>query len=114
VGSHSICQRSYSHLQHHSILNFHQHQQSRRGPGICKYIQYVDGSGVSGTFGTDVFVIESSLINITTTYLWVTDMVDLSYPNGVQGLVGMGNTQIPNFLDVAYQKGEIQTPVFAL
>jgi len=41
-------------------------------------------------------------------------MVDLSYPTGVQGLVGMGNTQIPNFLDVAYQKGEIQTPVFAL
>ena len=35
-------------------------------------VRYVDGSGVSGTFGTDVFHIGGSAVNITSDYLWVT------------------------------------------
>lgn len=42
-------------------------------------VKYVDGSGVSGTYGTDVFSIQNSLINIVTTYLWVTSDT-LNYP----------------------------------
>lgn len=42
-------------------------------------VKYVDGSGVSGTYGTDVFTIQNSLINIVTTYLWVTSDT-LNYP----------------------------------
>lgn len=38
----------------------------------------------------------------------------MTYPNTVQGLVGMGYTTTPNFLDIAYQNGEISTSAFAL
>lgn len=38
----------------------------------------------------------------------------MNYPQGIQGLVGMGYTNTPNFLDVAYQKGQIATSAFAL
>lgn len=32
----------------------------------------------------------------------------------VEGLVGLGYTNQPNFLDIAYQTGQIKTNVFAL
>jgi len=32
----------------------------------------------------------------------------------VSGIVGMGFTSTPNFLDLAYQAKEISSPVFAL
>jgi hypothetical protein len=38
----------------------------------------------------------------------------MNYPQGIQGLVGMGYTKTPNFLDVAYQQGQIATSAFAL
>ena len=38
----------------------------------------------------------------------------MNYPQGIQGLVGMGYSQTPNFLDVAYQQGQIATSAFAL
>jgi len=38
----------------------------------------------------------------------------MTFPPQVQGLVGMGYTNIPNFLDVAYAQGLINSPVFAL
>ena len=38
----------------------------------------------------------------------------MSYPDAIQGLVGMGFTSSPNFLDTAFQDGEIDSPVFAL
>jgi len=39
----------------------------------------------------------------------------MTYPTDtVQGLVGMGFTDIPNFLDVAYQNNQIATAAFAL
>ncbi len=68
---------------------------------------------MNGTYGTDVFQIQGSSINITTTYLWVTQE-KMNFPDQIQGLVGMGYTNVPNFLDVAYQNGQIQSPVFAL
>jgi hypothetical protein len=38
----------------------------------------------------------------------------MNYPAPIMGLVGMGFTSTPNFLDVAYQNNEISSPVFAL
>lgn len=35
-------------------------------------IQYADGSGVSGTYGTDILAISGTPISINATYLWVT------------------------------------------
>ena len=77
-------------------------------------VSYVDGSGVSGTFGTDMLQIQGSAVNITAGYLWVTEEIDMVYPDPIQGLVGMGFTSIKNFLDVAYEKGDIKSNVFAL
>lgn len=77
-------------------------------------IQYADGSGVAGTFGTDVLSVTGTPISITAQYLWVTQESGMNFPNQVQGLVGMGYTSTPNFLDVAYQNNQIQSPVFTL
>lgn len=77
-------------------------------------VQYADGSGVSGTYGTDILSITGTTINITAQYLWVTQETSMNFPNQVQGLVGMGYTSTPNFLDIAYQNNQIQSPVFTL
>jgi hypothetical protein len=77
-------------------------------------VQYADGSGVAGTYGTDVLAIAGTPINITTQFLWVTQDSGMNFPPQIAGLVGMGYTNIPNFLDVAYQQGQIATPAFAL
>ena len=42
-------------------------------------MQYLDGSGVNGTFGTDKLSVAGSLINITAQYLWVTSQ-KITYP----------------------------------
>lgn len=77
-------------------------------------VQYADGSGVAGTYGTDVLSVTGTGINITAQYLWVTQESGMNFPSQVQGLVGMGYTSTPNFLDVAYQNNQIQSPAFAL
>lgn len=77
-------------------------------------VQYADGSGVAGTYGTDVLSVTGTGIDITAQYLWVTQESGMNFPNQVQGLVGMGYTSTPNFLDVAYQNNQIQSPVFTL
>jgi hypothetical protein len=69
---------------------------------------------VSGTYGTDILAITGTPINITATYLWVTQEVDMNFPSQIQGLVGMGYTTTPNFLDIAYSQNEIKSPVFTL
>lgn len=38
----------------------------------------------------------------------------MGFSGGVIGIVGMGFTTTPNFLDAAYQAGQIQTNVFSL
>jgi hypothetical protein len=69
---------------------------------------------VSGTYGTDRLVVAGTPINITAQFLWVNRDSISNFPPQIAGLVGMGYTTIPNFLDVAYQNGEIESPVFAL
>jgi hypothetical protein len=69
-------------------------------------MQYADGTGVSGTYGTDILGVSGTPINITAEFLWV-NKDNLNFPPQIAGLVGMGFTTTPNFLDVAYQKKEI-------
>lgn len=38
----------------------------------------------------------------------------MGFSGGVIGIVGMGFTTTPNFLDTAYQAGQIQTNTFSL
>ena len=38
----------------------------------------------------------------------------MTYPDSIQGLVGMGFTKVPNFLDTAFKNGQIESSVFAL
>lgn len=66
-------------------------------------VSYADGSGVAGTFGTDILSITGTPILITAQFLWVKQDSGMGFPSQVAGLVGMGYTSIPNFLDVAYQ-----------
>lgn len=77
-------------------------------------VQYADGSGVAGTYGTDVLSVTGTGIDITAQYLWVTQESGMNFPSQVQGLVGMGYTSTPNFLDVAYQNNQIHSPAFTL
>jgi len=36
-------------------------------------------------------------------FLWVNQQVNNELPFSIAGLVGMGSTPTPNFLDIAYQ-----------
>jgi hypothetical protein len=38
----------------------------------------------------------------------------MDFPSGISGLVGMGYTTTPNFLDNAYSLNLIESPAFAL
>ena len=49
--------------------------------------------------------------------LFANEIKGLSFPEGVLGLVGMGFTNpetLPNFLDIAFQQGIIESNTFAL
>jgi hypothetical protein len=53
--------------------------------------------------GSDVLQISNTNINVNQPILWVTQEIDFqSFPPFVAGLVGMGFTSSPNFLDLAY------------
>ena len=96
--------RNHAILQYFEIDHIHQLGQSGQCRGMPIVIQYADGSGVSGTFGTDRLSISGTPINITAQFLWATKDTVI-FPAGVVGLVGMGYTTTPNFLDIAYQNG---------
>jgi hypothetical protein len=53
-------------------------------------------------------------INVNQSILWVDRESQMNYPSDIQGLVGMGFTTTPNFLDLAYSDNLISSPVFAL
>lgn len=77
-------------------------------------IQYADGSGVSGIVGSDFVSAISTNINVRNQILWVNKEQSMSFPGNTIGIVGMGYTTTANFLDNAYNAGQIQSPVFAL
>lgn len=77
-------------------------------------LTYADGSSASGTYGSDYVSLSSTNINVKTGILWVTQEVDMSLTPPLIGIVGMGFSSTPNFLDSAYQAGEISSPAFAL
>ena len=70
-------------------------------------ILYADGSRVLGYIGSDYVSVLNSPINVDNTVLFVFKEVDMSFPGGILGLVGMGYTDVPNFLDNAYTAGQI-------
>ena len=49
----------------------------------------------------------NSPIDVMNPVLFVYNEVDMSFPGGIEGLVGMGYTDLPNFLDKAYSVGQI-------
>ena len=38
----------------------------------------------------------------------------MGFPTAVSGIVGMGTSSTPNFLDSAYEAGQISSSIFAL
>jgi len=67
--------------------------------------------------GSDILKIPNATVtNITVDmpFLWVTQEVSFDVPSFIAGLLGMGSTSIPNFLDLAYEQNQISTPTFTL
>ena len=65
--------------------------------------------------GSDFLQMSNTDIYVNQPILWVTQEIDFnSFPSNVEGLVGMGYTNIPNFLDLAYDTNQIDTPAFTL
>lgn len=68
--------------------------------------------------GSDILQIPAfatTNISVNQPFLWVTQEVNFnSLPIFIAGLLGMGVTNTPNFLDIAYQQNQIATPAFTL
>jgi hypothetical protein len=64
--------------------------------------------------GSDFVSLAATPINVRTPILWVNKENGMDYPTGVIGLVGMGYSTSPNFLDSAYSANQIKTAAFAL
>jgi len=85
------------------------------GSSVTGSITYADNSQVSGFFGTDLIYVPETHINVSSSnILFVNNETNMNFPSGVSGLVGMGYTQTPNFLDLAYSANLITSPVFSL
>lgn len=67
---------------------------------------------MSGFYGSDLVNMTNTSISVFPQILWVNH--GISYPPPIQGLIGMGFTTTPNFLDLAYSNNQISSPVFAL
>ncbi len=63
--------------------------------------------------GTDVISVLPN-IKVTGQILFVTREVGVIFGGNVIGIIGMGFTTTPNFLDLAYTAKQIQTNTFAL
>ena len=77
-------------------------------------IAYVDGSEAAGTFGSDIVSLTNTHISTTSTILFVNEEKDMTFQGDVIGIVGMGYSNIPNFLDQAYSAGQIGSSTFTL
>lgn len=65
-------------------------------------LSYADNSGVSGFAGSDIVKVQNTPINADSPILFVTTETNMSFPGSVIGIVGMGYSDLPNFLDEAY------------
>lgn len=61
-----------------------------------------------------IFVPGTNINIASSNILFVTNDSVTDFPSGVLGLVGMGYSSIPNFLDLAYTAGQITSAVFSL
>ena len=78
-------------------------------------IEYADGSEAEGVLGEDVISVDGTMIaGQVSRILFVKEEVDMGFPGSIQGIVGMGYTSEPNFLDLAYASGQITTSAFSL
>ena len=64
-----------------ALHHLYQYQQPRQCPSISLPTKYADGSGVSGTYGTDILKITNSPIDFVSTYLWATRLINNNYPS---------------------------------
>lgn len=64
--------------------------------------------------GHDILQINQTPISTNYSILFATSSTASFDDTDIYGLVGMDYKSYPNFLDLAYQKGQISTPVFSL
>ena len=64
--------------------------------------------------GHDILQINQTPITNNYSILFATSSNASFDDTDIYGLVGMDYNSYPNFLDLAYQKGQISTPVFSL
>lgn len=64
--------------------------------------------------GYDILSINQTPIKSNYSILFATTSNVTFFNTSVYGLIGMDYNSYPNFLDLAYQQGEISTPVYSL
>ena len=67
-----------------------------------------------GLVGADIVTLDGTVISTKTDILFVEKEENMNFPGDVRGLVGMGWSDIPNFIDNAYAAGQIATSAFSL
>ena len=62
--------------------------------------------------GSDVITIDETNISIRNSVVYTSE--DMNLPNKIDGLLGMGYSSTPNFLDNAANENQIESPIFSL
>lgn len=77
-------------------------------------INYADGSGVSGYYGSDVFSIPNTTIDLPVSFLWIDNATGMGN-NPFDGIIGLSFDKYNlNAFDNAYQNGSINSNIFAI
>ena len=58
-----------------------------------------------GYAGSDFVTLEDTNISARSPILWVNQEMEILFEPEISGIVGMGFSEFPNFLDTAYLKG---------
>lgn len=69
---------------------------------------------MTGYIGSDVASLAHTNISNQCNLVFAFKVVNISLPNSVYGIAGMGFTNITNFLDIAWQNGQINSNTFTL
>lgn len=67
-----------------------------------------------GSLGSDIVTVQSTNISTRSLVVWSNKSLDLPTLPEIGGILGMGYSSIPNFLDKAAENNQIESSVFAL
>lgn len=77
-------------------------------------LAYADDSEASGYAGSDMLSISGTDIMVRNQILLVQNESNMFFEGDIVGIIGMGYTSLPNFIDLAFKAGQIKTNTFIL